>query len=173
MTYQERFRLDGELAVVTGGGRAIGLCCVEALAEAGARVVVIERNEADAAEALALRQKGYDIDLLIGDVANSVRVEAMAQQLAFAPPQTIIRNRLQCQIPANSETLDTNAATQAVQRYLALWAPKLAQCQIEWLPDEQGFALAEQIQILAEQTAHPSTQKGCLQAIAEDELELW
>ncbi|NTA83793.1 SDR family NAD(P)-dependent oxidoreductase [Agrobacterium tumefaciens] len=82
MTYQERFRLDGELAVVTGGGRAIGLCCVEALAEAGASVVVIERDEADASEALALRQKGYEIDLLIGDVANSERVEAMAQQLA-------------------------------------------------------------------------------------------
>ncbi|MBZ5763247.1 SDR family oxidoreductase [Rhizobium sp. VS19-DR104.2] len=82
MTYQERFRLDGEVAVVTGGGRAIGLCCVEALAEAGARVVVIERSEADASEALALRQKGYDIDLLIGDVANSGRVEEMARQLA-------------------------------------------------------------------------------------------
>ncbi|KJF65896.1 SDR family NAD(P)-dependent oxidoreductase [Rhizobium nepotum] len=82
MTYQEWFRLDGELAVVTGGGRAIGLCCVEALAEAGASVVVIERDEADASEALALRQKGYEIDLLIGDVANSERVEAMAQQLA-------------------------------------------------------------------------------------------
>ncbi|KJF71665.1 MULTISPECIES: SDR family NAD(P)-dependent oxidoreductase [Agrobacterium] len=82
MTYQERFRLDGELAVVTGGGRAIGLCCVAALAEAGARVVVVERSEADASEALALRQKGYDIDLLIGDVANSDRVEEMAKQLA-------------------------------------------------------------------------------------------
>lgn len=32
MGYQEKFRLDGERAVVTGGGRAIGLCCVEALA---------------------------------------------------------------------------------------------------------------------------------------------
>ncbi|MQB46245.1 SDR family oxidoreductase [Rhizobium sp. ICMP 5592] len=82
MTYQERFRLDGEQAVVTGGGRAIGLCCVEALAEAGAKVAIIERNESDAAEALTLRQKGYDIDLFIGDVANSSRIDEIANQLA-------------------------------------------------------------------------------------------
>ncbi|AYG69150.1 MULTISPECIES: SDR family oxidoreductase [unclassified Rhizobium] len=82
MSYQKKFRLDGERAVVTGGGRAIGLCCVEALAEAGASVIVIERGEADAREALALREKGYDIDLRIGDVTESARMEAIATELA-------------------------------------------------------------------------------------------
>ncbi|ASW09226.1 SDR family NAD(P)-dependent oxidoreductase [Rhizobium sp. 11515TR] len=82
MGYQEKFRLDGERAVVTGGGRAIGLCCVEALAEAGAAVVVIERDEADARGAFALRDKGYDIDLRIGDVTDSARMEAIATELA-------------------------------------------------------------------------------------------
>lgn len=82
MGYQEKFRLDGERAVVTGGGRAIGLCCVEALAEAGAAVVVIERDEADARGALALRDKGYDIDLRTGDVTDSARMEAIAAELA-------------------------------------------------------------------------------------------
>ncbi len=82
MGYQEKFRLDGERAVVTGGGRAIGLCCVEALAEAGAAVVVIERDEADARGALALRDKGYDIDLRTGDVTDSARMEAIATELA-------------------------------------------------------------------------------------------
>ena len=82
MGYQEKFRLDGERAVVTGGGRAIGLCCVEALAEAGAAVVVIERDEADARGALVLRDKGYDIDLRTGDVTDSARMEAIATELA-------------------------------------------------------------------------------------------
>lgn len=82
MGYQKLFRLDGEHAVVTGGGRGIGLCCVEALAEAGASIIVIERQESDATEALALRKKGYDIDIQIGDVVNSQRMEEIATKLS-------------------------------------------------------------------------------------------
>lgn len=82
MDYLRQFRLDGETAVVTGGGRSIGLCCVEALAQAGAAVIVIERAEADAAEALALRAKGHRIDVMLGDVADSARMTAIADELA-------------------------------------------------------------------------------------------
>ncbi|MDH0613803.1 MULTISPECIES: SDR family oxidoreductase [unclassified Agrobacterium] len=81
MSYQKKFRLDGERAVVTGGGRAIGLCCTEALAEAGASVIVIERSEADAREAIALRAKGYEIDIRLGDVTDSARMETIASEL--------------------------------------------------------------------------------------------
>ena len=81
MSYQQKFRLEGEVAVVTGGGRAIGLCCAEALAEAGARVVIIERSEADAEEALALRAAGYDISVKTGNVTDTARMEAIAAEL--------------------------------------------------------------------------------------------
>ncbi len=93
MTYSERFRLDGERAVVTGGGRSIGLCCVEALAEHGARVVVIERSEADAEGALALRAKGYDVAVKLGDVTDAARMDAIAAELvAEGAPATILVN---------------------------------------------------------------------------------
>lgn len=93
MDYQKSFRLDGERAVVTGGGRAIGLCCVEALAGAGASIVVIERNEDDAAEAVALRKRGYDIDVRVGDVSDSTRMEAIAKGLVDdGRPATILVN---------------------------------------------------------------------------------
>lgn len=93
MGYQQKFRVEGERAVVTGGGRAIGLCCVEALAEAGASVVVIERTEADATEALALRGRGYDIELRLGNVTDAARMEEIAGEMAAeGRPATILVN---------------------------------------------------------------------------------
>jgi len=43
----ERFRLDGQVAIVTGAGRGIGAATAIALAEAGADVVIGARTEAD------------------------------------------------------------------------------------------------------------------------------
>ncbi len=93
MSYLKKFRLDGERAVVTGGGRGIGLCCVEALVEAGARVVVIERSEADAAGALALKEAGHDVVLALGDVTDSRRMTEIAHELvAEGAPATVLVN---------------------------------------------------------------------------------
>ena len=56
--YLEKFKLDQKTAVVTGGGQAIGLACVDALSEAGARVVIADFNARSPRPARELKAKG-------------------------------------------------------------------------------------------------------------------
>ncbi|UMM08245.1 SDR family oxidoreductase [Gluconobacter frateurii] len=75
--YMEKLRLDGRTAVVTGGAQNIGLACVTALAEAGARVVIADLDEALAAKsAEELRAEGLDVGSIRMDVTNTENVQA-------------------------------------------------------------------------------------------------
>ncbi|MCX5580614.1 SDR family NAD(P)-dependent oxidoreductase [Kaistia terrae] len=80
--YLEKLRLDGKVALVTGGGQAIGLASVEALAEAGAKVIIADRDGAIAETGRdSLKAKGYDVDIAIMDVTNSARVNEVADEV--------------------------------------------------------------------------------------------
>lgn len=79
----KRFDLSGEVAVITGGGRGIGLACAEALGEAGAKLVLIEPQIAAAQAGVdALNEKGIEAEAVEGDVTDSARMTAIADQLA-------------------------------------------------------------------------------------------
>src|SRR5246127_5571357 len=80
--YLEKFKLPGKTAIVTGGGQGIGLACAEALAEAGARVIIADRDAAAAKTASAeLTGKGYIVETTLMDVTDSRRVSEVADEL--------------------------------------------------------------------------------------------
>ena len=77
----EKFKVTGRTALVTGGGRAIGLACVEALAEAGAKVIIADYDAKTAEEGRdAMKAKGYDVDITMMDVTNPTRVTEVADE---------------------------------------------------------------------------------------------
>ncbi len=80
--YLSRYDLKGQTAVVTGGAQAIGLACVEALAEAGAHVYITDRNAKTGAEGqAAMKAKGYDVDFIEMEVTDSRQVDAGAARV--------------------------------------------------------------------------------------------
>jgi NAD(P)-dependent dehydrogenase (short-subunit alcohol dehydrogenase family) len=81
--YLDRLRLDGRIAFVTGGAQGIGYCCAEALAEAGARVTIGDRDTAAIDSAIqSLKAKGYSVDGVTLDVTDSAAVTRAADALA-------------------------------------------------------------------------------------------
>ena len=80
--YLDKLRLDGRLAVVTGGGRGIGLCCVDALCEAGARAVIIDQDGAVAEDGLAaMAAKGFEVEVAVCDVTDSAALTTLADEI--------------------------------------------------------------------------------------------
>jgi 3-oxoacyl-[acyl-carrier protein] reductase len=88
-----RGELDGKVAIVTGGSRGIGRAICAALAEGGARVAVVARDGARAAEAAAglegTGHAGYACD-----VADGSAIEALLKSVEqdLGAPDILVNN---------------------------------------------------------------------------------
>jgi 2-deoxy-D-gluconate 3-dehydrogenase len=72
------FDLGGKVAIVTGGNGGIGLGMARGLAEAGAAVAIVGRNEAKSnAAAAELRQHGAKAIAVVADVTDTAAVAEM------------------------------------------------------------------------------------------------
>jgi gluconate 5-dehydrogenase len=91
---RDMFSLEGRVAFVTGASRGLGQAIAEAMAMAGARVVLAARGE-DAlnANAAAIRAKGGSADVVPLDVTDeSAIVDAVARTVADAGRLDILVN---------------------------------------------------------------------------------
>ncbi|MEA2778602.1 MAG: hypothetical protein QOK29_146 [Rhodospirillaceae bacterium] len=80
--YLEKLRLDNRVAVVTGGGRNIGLACGQALAEAGATVVITDLDsDLIASGRESIEAAGGRTDGTVMDVTSTESVNAAAADI--------------------------------------------------------------------------------------------
>src|SRR5256884_3080384 len=78
----EPFDLGGKVAIVTGGNGGIGLGMAQGLAEAGADIAIVGRNEAKSAAAVAeLKQAGAKVISITADVTDKAAVTVMVERI--------------------------------------------------------------------------------------------
>jgi 2-deoxy-D-gluconate 3-dehydrogenase len=76
------FNLSGKVAIVTGGNGGIGLGMARGLAEAGADIAIVGRNEAKSNAAVAdLKPCGARAIAVVADVTDEAAVIAMAERV--------------------------------------------------------------------------------------------
>jgi gluconate 5-dehydrogenase len=86
------FRLDGQLALVTGGGTGLGFGICQALTEAGARIVMTGRREEVLKD--ACKKLGDAASYLLHDVTELSTTPALIQRIEdrFGPLDILVNN---------------------------------------------------------------------------------
>jgi gluconate 5-dehydrogenase len=96
MSVFDLFRLDRKRALITGGSRGLGRAMVQALAEAGADLVLVGRDT-DSLQKVKqeLAPLGRHIDLVTADLTSPTATEAMCHKvLTELPPIDILINNV-------------------------------------------------------------------------------
>lgn len=78
---QQLFSLEGKTALVTGGTRGIGQAMAVALAESGADVLLVQRDESNQSTKQAIEALGRKATIYTADLASPSSVNALVPQI--------------------------------------------------------------------------------------------
>ena len=95
MSAHALFDLSGKVSIVTGGGRGLGLSLAEGLADAGSRLVLCSRKEANCKNAAAaLQRAGILAESMACDVTDPEQVERLRDFVldAFGRIDVLVNN---------------------------------------------------------------------------------
>lgn len=111
MSVFDRFRLDGKRLFITGGSRGLGREMAVSIADAGADVILVGRDEASLNQtATDIRALGRTANTLVADVGVPAECEQACQQALeqFGPIDILINNvgGRRINVPVQEQTLD-------------------------------------------------------------------
>ena len=82
MSVRDLFKLDGKVALVTGGSRGLGLQMAEALGEMGCKLAITARKADELGEAKAhLEGLGCEVETVAGDLSKFDTIPALVDQV--------------------------------------------------------------------------------------------
>jgi len=109
MSIQDKFNINGRVAIVTGGAGLLGAEFCRTLAEAGAAVIVVDLNASASQEmADSLANSGYRAMAVSADITQPDSVNAMVE--------TVVSNLGRIDILVNSAALDPKFDPDAMKK---------------------------------------------------------
>ena len=173
----DRFRLDGKVAIITGASSGLGVAFAQALAEAGADVVLAARRRDRLEQTVALvRETGRDALAVEADVTDPEACQSIATAAVeqFGRIDTLINNAgLGTAVPATRETPDEFRAVIDVNLLGAYW---MSQACVRHMP--RGSSIVNVASVLAftstklPQAAYSASKAGLI-ALTRDLAQQW
>jgi len=95
MGVKQLFQLDGQVALITGGSRGLGLQMAQALGEMGCKVAISARKADELAEARQhLEALGITVQTVVSDLQKTDRIPALVDEVVngLGPIDILVNN---------------------------------------------------------------------------------